>query len=179
MTEFDLDMRPILRLADLIRETGVSLGVTDVRRPEMTGASIAPRALFCASWMLDVNGLVVSFSTIDYSVLLPDGEDGIRIRPNTINERVYEVRGEKWTLRFLFEENRQQLDAVFRGRGGYAMNPTLIGDRAAFGTDLTIARLCLGLDLMGRSRDWADHEEGYREAPLVLRARHAPSEEAA
>jgi hypothetical protein len=174
ITEFEIDLRPVIRLADHIRETGEYMGGVDQRRPEVQPG--VPRTLYRTGWASDVNGLLFTFETIDYALPLPDGEDGVRLRTSTIDERVYELAGRDWRFRFLFTA-RNDAEHIFLGRVGYVSRPTLIGNRETFRTDLSFARLCLRLDHVGRSAQRAVYEGSdrgapFREAPLVMPVFH-------
>lgn len=171
MNTFTLDMRPILRIADLVRERGQSVGFVDERSRPTPDPGKGPRKLFRWAWVLDINGLELGFETIDYALVLPEGEDGVRMRQNRINERVYELSGNGWLLRFLFIQSSIQHDAVFRGGLGYVLDPVLIGDRDSFATDLTVARLALSLDRITNSNRVVNNEE-FREIALPMPVEH-------
>jgi hypothetical protein len=174
MSDFDIDMRPILRLSDLIREKGDYVGFVDERtKPGLSLNRSAPKVLCRCGWVLDVNGLLIGYETIDYSVPLPDGEDGVRSRINGIDERVHELTGRGWSLRYLFLGQNWQGDAIFLGRRGMAMSPALVGDRDRFLTDMSLVRFSLRLDLQGRSAERVK-DENFREMPVRLSVRHQP-----
>jgi hypothetical protein len=159
--QIDINFELILRLADHVREgeDSVYLGTTVTKNPAwVRDTKKQPYQFTRCAWLNDINGIEIGFETIDFLVdkavyrygNTPQREFVSHTRPNTIDERVYDLCGAKWQFRWRFGLHYRDTPIfVFQGREGGVVLPVLIGCHDSYIADMTMLRIFLDLNQLG------------------------------
>lgn len=161
--EIKIDFNPILRVGDVIRDTGTDMGGTVQKSFPGWWSEVAspwwdlPKrpSFYRHGWMAEFNGLELGLETIDH----------YDMNVSTIDDRHYELVGTGWSLSWALRtgqtnklawEGQNKYLGVFLGLIGLVKRAVLSGDRDQFERDMLMLRIVFNHRVMtGRSAQFS------------------------